>query len=95
MTSPHRSSRGGVLAVLEPRARVQSPPCCFCWLRLRIERIKPAHPELNGRPERMHLTVKMEATKAAAKNLHVSQERFDASCTSTITSACTSEPTAP
>jgi putative transposase len=37
------------------------------WLRLGlgIERIKPGHPEQNGRHERMHLTLKREATKPA------------------------------
>src|SRR3954451_14964995 len=32
------------------------------WLRLgiAIERIKPGHPQQNGRHERMHLTLKME-----------------------------------
>ena len=37
------------------------------WLRLgiRIELIKPGHPEQNGRHERMHLTLKQEATKCA------------------------------
>jgi putative transposase len=35
------------------------------WLRLgiQIERIKPGHPQQNGRHERMHLTLKREATK--------------------------------
>jgi putative transposase len=41
------------------------------WLRLgiAIERIQPARPEQNGRHERMHLTLKKEATKPAANNL--------------------------
>jgi putative transposase len=49
------------------------------WLRLGIgiERIKPGHPQQNGRHERMHLTLKKEATKPAAKNLLQQQERFD------------------
>jgi putative transposase len=49
------------------------------WLRLgiHIERIQPAHPEQNGRHERMHLTLKKEATKPATKNLLKQQERFD------------------
>jgi putative transposase len=49
------------------------------WLRLgiQIERTQPAHPEQNGRHERMHLTLKKEATKPAAKNLLKQQERFD------------------
>jgi putative transposase len=49
------------------------------WLRLgiAIERIKPGHPQQNGRHERMHLTLKKEATKPAAQNLLQQQERFD------------------
>ena len=49
------------------------------WLRLgiQIERIKPGHPEQNGRHERMHLTLKKEATKPAAENFLVQQGRFD------------------
>jgi putative transposase len=49
------------------------------WLRLGIdiERIKPGHPEQNGRHERMHLTLKQEATKPAAKNFLQQQGRFD------------------
>jgi len=40
------------------------------WLRLGIgiERIKPGHPQQNGRPERMHLTLKKETTKPAGSN---------------------------
>ena len=39
------------------------------WLRLgiRLERIAPGHPEQNGRHERMHLTLKTEATRPAAQ----------------------------
>ncbi len=49
------------------------------WLRLDIalERIKPGHPEQNGRHERMHLTLKQQATKPAAPNLLQQQARFD------------------
>ncbi len=49
------------------------------WLRLgiQIQRIKPGHPEQNGRHERMHLTLKKEATKPAAFNFLQQQERFD------------------
>lgn len=49
------------------------------WLRLgiQIERIKPGHPEQNGRHERMHLTLKKEATKPASFNFLQQQERFD------------------
>jgi putative transposase len=49
------------------------------WLRLgiAIERIKPGHPEQNGRHERMHLTLKREATKPASYNFLQQQDRFD------------------
>jgi len=49
------------------------------WLRLgiQIERIKPGHPEQNGRHERMHLTLKAEATKPASANVLQQQARFD------------------
>jgi putative transposase len=50
------------------------------WLRLgiQIERIKPGHPEQNGRHERMHLTLKKEATKPASGNVLQQPARFDA-----------------
>ena len=49
------------------------------WLRLGIgiERIQPGNPQQNGRHERMHLTLKKEATKPPAKNLLQQQEKFD------------------
>ncbi len=49
------------------------------WLRLgiAIERIKPGHPEQNGRHERMHLTLKTEATRPASPNFLQQQARFD------------------
>lgn len=49
------------------------------WLRLgiSIERIKPGCPQQNGRHERMHLTLKKEATKPASYNFLQQQERFD------------------
>jgi putative transposase len=49
------------------------------WLRLgiEIERIKPGHPQQNGRHERMHLTLKQEATRPAGANLLQQQARFD------------------
>src|SRR6476659_1516071 len=50
------------------------------WLRLgiAIERIQPGHPQQNGRHERMHLTLKKEATKPAGANFLQQQARFDA-----------------
>jgi transposase InsO family protein len=50
------------------------------WLRLGIgiERIKPGRPQQNGRHERMHLTLKKEATRPAGANFLQQQARFDA-----------------
>jgi len=49
------------------------------WLRLGIgiERIKPGHPQQNGRHERMHRTLKQATTKPAAQNLLQQQALFD------------------
>ena len=49
------------------------------WLRLgiQLERIQPGHPQQNGRHERMHRTLKTEATKPAAPNVLQQQARFD------------------
>ena len=49
------------------------------WLRLgiHIERIRPGHPQQNGRHERMHLTLKKEATRPAAMNFLQQQAKFD------------------
>lgn len=50
------------------------------WLRLGIgiERIKPGHPQQNGRHERMHLTLKKEATRPPGMNGLQQQAKFDA-----------------
>jgi hypothetical protein len=50
------------------------------WLRLgiTIERIQPGHPQQNGRHERMHLTLKKEATRPAGANILQQQGKFDA-----------------
>ena len=49
------------------------------WLRLgiAIERIKPGHPQQNGRHERMHLTLKQETTRPPSYNFLQQQARFD------------------
>jgi transposase InsO family protein len=50
------------------------------WLRLgiAIERIRPGHPQQNGRHERMQLTLKQQTTRPAAANLLQQQAKFDA-----------------
>jgi transposase InsO family protein len=49
------------------------------WMKLGIvhERIKPGHPEQNGRHERMHRTLKQETTKPPAANPRYQQKVFD------------------
>jgi len=49
------------------------------WLRLgiNIERIRPGHPQQNGRHERMHLTLKNEAKRPAGSNIFQQQVKFD------------------
>ena len=49
------------------------------WLRLgiSIERIRPGHPQQNGRHERMHRTLKQDTTNPSAKTLPAQQKRFD------------------
>jgi putative transposase len=46
-------------------------------LGIAIERIKPGNPQQNGRHERMHLTLKLETTKPAARNFLQQQAKFD------------------
>lgn len=46
-------------------------------LGIELERIRPSHPEENGRHERMHRTLKAETTRPARANLLQQQERFD------------------
>jgi hypothetical protein len=49
------------------------------WMKLGIvpERIKPGHPEQNGRHERMHRTLKAETAKPPAANRRAQQRAFD------------------
>lgn len=49
------------------------------WMKLGIvpERIQPAHPEQNGRHERMHLTLQQETMTPMAANRRAQQRRFD------------------
>jgi putative transposase len=62
-----------------PTALYRLSKLAVWWLRLgiRIERIQPGHPQQNGRHERMHRTLKAEATKPAAPNVLQQQARFD------------------
>jgi putative transposase len=54
-------------------------PLSVWWIRLGIlpELIEPAHPEQNGRHERMHRTLKAETTRPPASNRRAQQRVFD------------------
>jgi hypothetical protein len=73
------SRGGGPLGVIDVKEVVIGAVDLAMARRLwqQIERIKPGHPQQNGRHERMHLTLKREATKPAAGNVLQQQARFD------------------
>lgn len=73
-----RSDNGVPFA--SPNALFNLSKLSVWWLRLgiAIERIKPGHPQQNGRHERMHLTLKKEATRPPGVNSLQQQARFDA-----------------
>src|SRR5687767_9265430 len=54
-------------------------PLSVWWLRLGIrpELIQPGHPEQNGRHERMHKTLKADATRPPKAARRAQQRRFD------------------
>src|SRR5688572_23555405 len=66
-----------VHAVLDRRGLVRRRGRTRRRLGIGLERIAPGHPEQNGRHERLHLTLKTEATHPAAPNLLQQQARFD------------------
>ncbi len=72
-----RSDNGVPFA--SPHGLFQLSKLSVWWLRLgiSIERIRPGHPQQNGRHERMHLTLKKEATRPAGANLLQQQAKFD------------------
>lgn len=56
-----------------------SPLSAWCvTLGIRPLLIQPRHPEQNGRHERLHRTLKAEATRPPARTLRAQQQRFDA-----------------
>ena len=72
-----RSDNGVPFA--SPNALFNLSKLSVWWLRLGIgiERIKPGHPQQNGRHERMHLTLKKETTRPPGMNSLQQQARFD------------------
>ena len=78
LPSAIRSDNGVPFA--SPNALFNLSKLSVWWLRLgiAIERIKPGKPQQNGRHERMHLTLKKEATRPPGMNSLQQQGRFDA-----------------
>lgn len=72
-----RSDNGVPFA--SPNALFNLSKLSVWWLRLgiAIERIRPGCPQQNGRHERMHLTLKKEATRPPGMNSLQQQARFD------------------
>jgi transposase InsO family protein len=72
-----RSDNGVPFA--SPNALFNLSKLSVWWLRLgiEIERIKPGRPQQNGRHERMHLTLKAQATRPAGMNILQQQAKFD------------------
>src|SRR6201999_2579493 len=72
-----RSDNGVPFA--SPNALFNLSKLSVWWLRLgvAIERVRPGHPQQNGRHERMHLTLKKEATRPPGMNSLQQQARFD------------------
>lgn len=72
-----RSDNGVPFA--SPNALFNLSKLAVWWLRLgiSIERIKPGHPQQNGRHERMHRTLKQETTRPPGMNALQQQARFD------------------
>ena len=77
LPSAIRSDNGVPFA--SPNALFNLSKLAVWWLRLgiAIERIKPGHPQQNGRHERMHLTLKKETTRPPGMNSLQQQARFD------------------
>ena len=72
-----RSDNGVPFA--SPNALFNLSKLAVWWLRLgiKIERIRPGHPQQNGRHERMHRTLKQETTRPPGMNALQQQARFD------------------
>ncbi len=88
---PHAIRSDNGVPFASPHGLFQLSKLSVWWLRLGlgIERIRPGHPQQNGRHERMHLTLKKEATRPAGANILQQQAKFDTFLEELITSART------
>lgn len=76
---PNAMTTDNCLPLSSPNAMFGISRLSMWWLRLGIdiERIKPGYPQQSGRHERMHLTLKKEATKPPTFKFLQQQSRFD------------------
>jgi transposase InsO family protein len=76
---PHAIRSDNGVPFASPHGLFQLSRLSVWWLRLgiAIERTQPGHPQQNGRHERMHLTLKKEATRPAGRNILQQQAKFD------------------
>jgi Integrase core domain len=76
---PHAIRSDNGVSFASPNGLFNLSKLSVWWLRLgvSIERIKPGHPQQNGRHERMHLTLKKEATRPPGMNFLQQQASFD------------------
>jgi transposase InsO family protein len=76
LPSAMRTDNGSPFASLAPGGLSK---LSVWWIKLGIrpERIAAGHPEQNGRHERMHRTLKAEATRPPRRSLDAQQEEFD------------------
>jgi transposase InsO family protein len=76
---PHviRSDNGVPFASPIALGRLSRLSVWWILLGIRPERIQPGHPQQNGQHERMHQTLKAEATKPASSTSIKQQARFD------------------
>src|SRR5262249_6113167 len=77
---PHAIRSDNGIPFASPNGLFNLSRLAVWWLRLgiTIERIQPGHPQQNGRHERMHRTLKIEATRPAGANFLQQQAKFDA-----------------
>jgi transposase InsO family protein len=76
---PHAIRSDNGVPFASPNSLFNLSKLSVWWLRLgiEIERIKPGCPQQNGRHERMHLTLKKEATRPPGMNSLQQQAKFD------------------
>ena len=76
---PHAIRTDNGIPFASPNALFGLSKLAVWWLRLgiKIQRIQPGCPQQNARHERLHLTLKAEATRPASFNFLQQQERFE------------------